>query len=193
MVRVKNIAREFSPAEVATITGVSTTLQRDWRRRGVLPERRSEGWSRFDVSDVIEIAVLKFFADAGFGVKSVLDVSSLATLPVMDLLGKAPGARAYEGEASDWLRAEIEERGTVRGAHGRYLAIAHAPGPKPDEMPPTVRVETLADLAEYLDGDDYEGATILDFEKLAARIVERAGLPLFVIEVENDTPSNGKE
>lgn len=61
---------KFTPAEAAKFTGVSTALQRDWRRRGILPARGSGKHHRFTFEDLCEMTALKAFSDAGFGPKA---------------------------------------------------------------------------------------------------------------------------
>src|SRR3546814_19177921 len=58
---IRSIDREFSPAEAAEITGVSTALQRAWRRRGILPENADGNWTRWDFNDIIKLCVMKLF------------------------------------------------------------------------------------------------------------------------------------
>lgn len=180
---IRNVTRDFTPAEVAEITTVSTTLQRDWRRRGILPERATEGWSRFGLRDVIEIYVLKFFADAGFSVKDVRQFTSMAVLPVLKLIGEYPGAIEFDGvevseEEKNFLASSI-----VVGDSGRYLAIAHAP-----ETVHLIgrirRFSEFRDIETWLAECDADGFTCLDFNRISHRIVERASLPLIRIEIE---------
>jgi hypothetical protein len=49
----------FSPSEVEAITGLTTTLQRDWRRRGLLEKRREIGQFGFNPEEVASIVVLQ--------------------------------------------------------------------------------------------------------------------------------------
>jgi hypothetical protein len=64
----------FTPSEVANITGLSTTMQRDWRRRGFLAS--SEKHARFDVVEVAGIWALKILADRGIGPQISKEVAS---------------------------------------------------------------------------------------------------------------------
>src|SRR3546814_9298687 len=73
---IRSIDREFSPAEAAEITGVSTALQRDWRRRGILPENADGKWTRWDLNDIIKLSVMKLFSDAGIDVSKTSIVRS---------------------------------------------------------------------------------------------------------------------
>ena len=56
---------QFTPAEAERITGVNTTLQRDWRRREFLPV--NDGHARFDAFQLARMLTLKVLADRGIG------------------------------------------------------------------------------------------------------------------------------
>jgi hypothetical protein len=60
---METIFTVFTPAEAERITGVSVTLQRDWRRREIMPKR--EGHARFDLRDLADMFALKCLFDAG--------------------------------------------------------------------------------------------------------------------------------
>lgn len=63
---------EYTPAEAADVTGVSTSLQRDWRRRDILVVGAKEGkHSRFKFDNLCEMFALKAFSDAGLGVSEM--------------------------------------------------------------------------------------------------------------------------
>jgi len=55
----------FTPAEAERITGVSTALQRDWRRRGYLPTL--EKHARFDMFDLAGLMARGLLASRGIG------------------------------------------------------------------------------------------------------------------------------
>lgn len=57
--------RLFTPAAAERITGVSVALQRDWRRRGILPQH--EGHARFKLFDLAELLFLRMMTDRGIG------------------------------------------------------------------------------------------------------------------------------
>src|SRR5207249_7491430 len=77
---VRTIDREFTPAEAAEITGVSTALQRDWRRRGILAENADGKWTRWELKDIIRLSVMKLFSDAGMDVSQTKTVAQMAIL-----------------------------------------------------------------------------------------------------------------
>lgn len=178
---VRTVDREFSPADAERVTGVSVALQRDWRRRDLLPKNETGKWTSYDLGDIIKLSVMKAFADAGFSVQYVADMAGMASLPTYAAIEALPGAVEIIGdEISDKLRTTILHAGTTRGARGRYLVMASTGvGGKPQ----IGRVEDLEQVNNFLDDCNAINCAILDFERLAQRIADRAGLPLIRQEV----------
>lgn len=56
---------EYTPAEVEKMTGLSVTMQRDWRHRGFGPQ--FEKHARFDIIQVAELLFMKVCSDYGKG------------------------------------------------------------------------------------------------------------------------------
>ena len=65
---------EFTPAQVAAITGVSVVLQRDWRRRGYLSSSSDGKHNRYGLRDVCLIYALRAFSDTGLGPRFVYEM-----------------------------------------------------------------------------------------------------------------------
>lgn len=114
------------PAEAERITGVSTTLQRNWRRHGYLPGQ--DGHARFDVFALAKLNVLGMLAAAGVGPQQGIKSAELVAAGVVRfaLLNRA----AFEGDGEllsvepntpeeDEMLATIRERG---GRTGRRTA-----------------------------------------------------------------------
>lgn len=171
------IDREFSPSEVEAITGVSTALQRDWRRRGILPQKTDGKWSRFGLDHLIEIMVLKTFSDAGFSVKDVAEISKMAILPTLYFISEDPNSTFWDTELE--LTAADKEQ-PFGGVQGRYLVMAHIPGVT-HVYARTIRPNTLSAVEDWVTQNKATAFTVLDFENLASLIVERAG-PVVRIE-----------
>lgn len=179
--RFQNIEREFSPSEAEKITGVGVALQRDWRRRKILPENQSGKWTRFSLTDVITMSVMKTFSDAGGSVSFIADFAGMAILPTLSMIGEIPGSYSFEGdEISDELKEQVL-RTSVVGAHGRYLLMVKSPE---EESPRIARSESLEAINDLLADNEAIHCTVIDCWRLAAKIADRAGLPLFRVEVE---------
>lgn len=187
-VSMRNIEREFSPSEAAAITGVSLDLQRDWRRRGFLPENKQGKWTRFSLSDIIQMSTMKTFTDAGFSVSYVSSFSSMSVLPTLEVIYEIPGAVVFEGdEVSDSIK-ELTIRHSVSGARGRYLVMIKSPR---KEEPTIARLGNLDNLDEFMSERQVASCTILDCILLSQNIADKAGLPLMRVEV--DASDNKKQ
>lgn len=184
-ITITRVDREFSPSEAAAITGVSATLQRDWRRRGILPENHSGGWSKFSLMHVIQMAVMKSFSDAGFSIQYVAEFASMAVLPTLAAIDDLPGVVVFEGEEiSDGMKERTIGSGVV-GASGRFLVMMTD---GKTGRPSISRWSTLDGIETQLAECSATHCTIMDCELLAGLIAERAGPPLIRFEVTN-TPS----
>ena len=84
---------QFTPAEASEITGVTPVLQRDWRRRGLLPASKGPQ-ARYTAAEMVELLLMKDFSDEKFGPKllrELLDVSSFTTGEWVDRLSGQGG------------------------------------------------------------------------------------------------------
>lgn len=91
----------FTPGEVEKITGLSTMMQRDWRRRGFLPT--AAGHARFDPFALAEIFVMKLLADRGVGPVHTKEVADICAIGI--LWHALRTVDAYEGDHEqtfDW-------------------------------------------------------------------------------------------
>lgn len=178
------IKREFSPAEAAAITGVSTALQRDWRRREVVKtDPNPDGkWTRWSLNDIIRLSVMKLFADVGMDVSSTTMIASMALLPTLGALAAIDEAVEFDGdEIGDAEKARIRSIsvGTTDPSHtiGRFLASF---GKGEYDV---CRTDDLASLEAMLDRETRPILSVVDCRNLARRIVERAGGPVIRYEV----------
>jgi hypothetical protein len=102
----------FRPKDVAAVIGLTTAMQRDWRRHGFLPARPGGGWSSFSLVEVTRLAIRKAIADAGLGpafANLVLESADATTI------GYAP---IY------WAIVECDATWAVSGGSNRSEAVA---------------------------------------------------------------------
>jgi hypothetical protein len=85
----------FTPSEAEVITGVSVTLQRDWRHRGFL--EKGEGHARFDVFALARLAFMKALADRGIGPSETHEVATIAAAGIVSRM--ASWFDFWEGDA----------------------------------------------------------------------------------------------
>ena len=177
--RVKTIENEYGAADVEQITGVSPDLQRDWRRRGILPKLAQPGRAKYSLSDVIEIAALKTLADAGLPVSTAGELASLSVLPVISNFLRWPDVYRFVGDAvSDEVKDEILA-GHVVGASDDDNWLFAALG---RDDPIMGRTSDLRTLDGGLHGS--KAAVIVDLTSLAYEITARAALPLITFQVQ---------
>lgn len=180
---VRTINREFTPAEAAEITGVSTALQRDWRRRGILTENAEGKWTRWELTDIIRLSVMKLFSDAGMDVSQTKTIAQMALLPTLGAIARIDEAVAFEG---DEIPEESRDRiriGTVQTTHpshtlGRFL-ISFGKGEYD-----VCRTDSLVDVESLLDRDRRPILSVVDCHSLASLITERAGGPVIRYEID---------
>lgn len=101
----------FTPSEAAAITGVSTDLQRDWRRRGYLLS--GSGHARFDLFDLARMLTMQLLAARGIGPQQSVEIAEWCALGIArDVLA---GTDAWEGEPHlapiDFSIPKIDETG----------------------------------------------------------------------------------
>ena len=87
----------FTPAQAAKITGVNVALQRDWRRRGILPP--SEGRTKFTAFAVAEMLALSALAAQTIGPQQFKPIASSLGAGIVASALRDRGA--YSGEDID--------------------------------------------------------------------------------------------
>ena len=177
---VRIIHREFPPKEAAEITKVSTVVQRDWRRRKILPERESDGWSVFDLKDIIAMSTTKSLSECGFSLSVAHDIALLSVLPVLGYLSLFPSNYEFEGlELSDEQIERIRIT-SVRGPVQRYLKV---PLPPTDEA--YRRMQRSDDLANFSDEEaEPTHFLVIDHSAIGNAIMDAVNAPLFRVVVE---------
>lgn len=81
MARKNYVLERYTPAEAEMVTGVNVALQRDWRRRGLLPEIGG-GHARYSAAELAEMMLMQEFAKQGLGPKLLKDMLGAAARPL---------------------------------------------------------------------------------------------------------------
>jgi hypothetical protein len=160
------IESEFSPAEFATASGLNGEMQRHWRRRGLLPEKRGRT-ATFTARD---IAVVRLMLLLESPLKTKVLAEKFAPHVVWHALSSHPASWTVEGlrEKADAYRHELEKghahidlmAGIAARAVGRYVIIADGHAPL---LVPTLNDDIL--------GAETEISTTIDLSNVAAKIV----------------------
>jgi len=171
---------QFSPGEVAGITGLSADLQRVWRRRGHLPARTGSHAS-FDARDVAALAVRHDLARMGFAPPDTVEIGRLAAPIVLYFaLLSSDGAAHLQGRFK--RIAQITQRLT----DDEKLAMVISEVRKPWRYvlitdPPAW--EFVGDAAATLSEERFPAMLVLDLALIGQRLVIENPKPLFLIDV----------
>jgi len=166
------------PSEASKMTGVSAALQRDWRRRGILPQSEGDGWNSFQLSTVIEMTVMRAFTLSGLSIEAAHSLAGLSVLPVFSIWARWPDASIFVGD-----EISTEEMNEIRLSHVQGIkpeaGFSFVPMPELDGDSGAARISDLR-LAEVImnERSSFYGI-VLDHYALALQIKERAPLPLW--------------
>jgi hypothetical protein len=169
------VDREFSPREAEEVTGVSVTLQRDWRRRNLLPEQKSKGWARFSVSDIIEMIVMKSFSDSGFSVQSAREFSRNIVMPTMKVLYSNPDAIDFADVIASPELKDMVMIQAYKNLPGPHFAVTRNKETGKFKVSPCA---TYDQIFELLHDSNAVHCTVIDCERIAKRIIDKADLPI---------------
>jgi hypothetical protein len=190
--------RTYTPAEVETVAGVSTTLQREWRRRGVLPAKEDKTWSRVTTEQLICISTIKFLADGGMNLNAAGVAAHWAAPYVLERLIQVPEAvqicamTCSEAESrrptshdtarivarlkdGSWY-ARVQRDGSEAETPPRYLMF----GPDFHDAPDPSHIIMMDAHGWGTKVSNMVVATRLDLQRVGEVLLERSGSPLVV-------------
>jgi hypothetical protein len=144
------------------------------------------------LSTVIQGAILFHLADAGFSPKQMLIVASTGLPNIYSRLQTLKAAMSFGGIAErEKPKVWLDDMFLFSSVPYRFLVIRHLPGARSmsvDEFQDTVvKCKDFDALREIIEAGGSN--TVIDLHNLADQIAERAGLPLFRIEIV-DCPEN---
>lgn len=184
---VRIIDREFTPAEAAVVSGVSVAQQRDWRRRGLLPEKDTPGWSRFTISEVIDLAVMHLFTRAGVSPSNASQLRGIAILPTLTGIYDNQAGYEFIGDCVDHdTRWKIWF--TNRGDHRPPIIVVTTDDGGNVEV---ARVNAHAEVEGVIQSAGVPNCVVLDCYQLANRLIQRAGAPLIQVQLTKTDTSDG--
>lgn len=178
---VSSIERYFQPKDAEAITGVSVMLQRDWRRRGLLTEQKSDGWARFGLSELIELCVMKACSDSGISVQMAREFSHRAILPTKHALNSFPGLIVVSSNDVRLNAAQKRFLSEFAGSENeRYLVVSYNSESDQCEV---MNCAQLDEVDSWLQKTSAVHCIVVDCERIAKRIAERAQTPLMAASV----------
>jgi hypothetical protein len=157
----------YAPKEAAELSGVTSDVQREWRRRGLMPfltpEKETLGWTTFDLREVSALTIMRALSD---GCQLPLNTARIiaeasADRVVAFLLEKLDDRQRKVLKTSALAESPESERFVVVGS---------------DKVP-----QFSGNWQELLLRQPSPATTSLDLKKIADLIVSRAKQP-FVVE-----------
>ncbi len=170
----------FSAKEVDATTGLSTELQRVWRRRGHLPSC-GEGRASFDSSEVAAIAVRHELTRFGFAPHETIEIGRLAgPLVLYFALLTSAGAVNLRGDLklvaglSQRFAQDDEIARRVAGVQcpRRFICSSHPP-----------EIDFVDDASAILSEERFPAMLIVDLALIGQRLVTQNTKPLFLIDI----------
>ncbi len=112
--RRNHVLERYTPAEAEMVTGVNVALQRDWRRRGLLPETKG-AHARYTASELAEMILMQDFSEAGLGPKVL-----------KNMLGTAAEPLAVWVESIAWVNGQVDVEDAIPQTQlpARYVVLA---------------------------------------------------------------------
>lgn len=172
----------FKPGEAAEITGLSTVLLGDWRRRGFMPY--ATGHSRFDLFDLSVMAFLRQMSELGIGPQRASPMADRAALSIAYGALRCPAAwddgeehrEHTDGRAVQFLlRARMMQHVLKRGQQPMRYLVLTAEGDSWHEEPAALPA-ALEKAASP--------AVVVDLVAMGGALQQRVGRPL-VLRIED--------
>lgn len=186
MYRVEIIEEDFSSQEAADMSGVSQDLQREWRRRGILPQQEGRKRIRYSLRDVARLKVLGILSASGISVKLQKTVAWQIASLMEERAVQIREAAAVEGLAltdDEFGEMIVQLHG---GRLGPYYTLFRLP--EPPEGSELVHANmggtSLADVEAMALKDGPVGAAlIMEAQTLARELAASAPRPLVTYRI----------
>jgi DNA-binding transcriptional MerR regulator len=154
----------YSPGETASMSGVSADVQREWRRRELMPfEKAKSGaqqWASFDLKEVAALTIMRLLSECGTPLATARKTAMAGATHVVMFIAERLG-----GAAAKALRKQFPFK---RGKAPERFAATGA-----DVIP------RLTDSIDDVFHDLVSPAVIsLDLDAVARLIIDRATKPI---------------
>lgn len=171
----------FKPREIEELTGISTSLQRDWRRRGLL-QKKGGGWTKYDTEDLVNLTVAKVAIDRGMAASSALYISQAANFALLAYVLR--DATEFDPAVPTKSKKTMIDKVPKKSASKyfrRFLAVANNPENLEEGIVFVDDVSTAFDLWRSRELE-FGAAVVIDLFAVAEMIVKRAARPLCFVE-----------
>lgn len=183
----------FSPGEAERITGLSTVMQRDWRRRKLLPEPAGPGHARFNAFDLASMWTRRLLSDRGIGPQETEEIGRWCAFGI--IWHALMWIDSWEGdhekfEAPTWpLKAQAMARKVIFAENGGFRVLPArffiwwADGSHMWHQ----SVDAAFNADESSDPKYTGPVIVLDLMSLGFELVDRVNRPIVHVEFSEDT------
>jgi hypothetical protein len=174
--KVQLYYRTFTASELASITEVSPSAQRDWRRRGIeRTERAAAGWNRYTFPDLVFFSTLRLLINSGVAASSAAQLADYSVLPCLKLLTTRRGAVKFSPP-------DLRKRAPKKIPIERFVVFGASESQANGQNAPVVSsVADLSALYSSLRHDPRIASIVVDLKRVVDRICDRATMPLLTV------------
>ena len=178
---------EFTPAEAASITGVSVDQQRNWRRYGYLSKSRRKH-ARFRPHQLAELAIMQTLSERGIGPGASHKIALLIGAHVIyyACLWRPDAFEDRTGLDFSWhstgeksIAEQVAFFSVLEDADPAQFFVWFADGSSKFVDDLTVAFNRLYAHEEQVNGS----CIVMDLEGIAAALLDRTERPLFIAEL----------
>lgn len=171
------ISKRFPSRTVEAMTGVSTSLQRQWRSAGVLAVEKTGLQTRYILTDVVRILATRLLSDAGLTRDALAPHLEPLAAAILIRLVQRKGVLVNASSLDDdeMLEAVTEHyRAAVPGGLALDLFAIRTGRAVTGEQASALMVADLEELARWLRGDARGSCYVIDVEGAVDRLVAAA-------------------
>ncbi|GLK47191.1 hypothetical protein GCM10017620_01640 [Brevundimonas intermedia] len=157
------------------MTDINPPVQRNWRRRGLLP--KVEGWARLSPQDLLHVSLREAMGQLGIPHLDPLIYLDDAVVAAQAWAVTHPGSLGY----LDGLEPELHPRSSFFDPPRFRYAWARTPWREGLKLELATDLSSLNEvLAEY-DEEPAAGIALIDLKAIGLGLAERAGEPLWYV------------
>lgn len=165
----------FTASEACRVTDINPPVQRNWRRRGLLP--KVEGWARLSPQDLLHVSLREAMGQLGIPHLDPLIYLDDAVVAAQAWAVTHPGSLGY----LDGLEPELHPRSSFFDPPRFRYAWARTPWREGLKLELATDLSSLNEvLAEY-DEEPAAGIALIDLKAIGLGLAERAGEPLWYV------------
>ena len=165
----------FTASEACRVTDINPPVQRNWRRRGLLP--KVEGWARLSPQDLLHLSLREAMGQLGIPHLDPLIFLDDAVVAAEAWAATHPGSLGY----LDGLEPELHPRSSFFEPSRFRYAWARTPWHEGLKLELATDLMGLNEALTDSDGEPSAGIALIDLKAIGLSLADRAGEPLWYV------------